>query len=139
MRKVVQNPSPGRLGAYGSSKLCNVLFAQKLQEIEDSAGSGVCACSLHPGAMIGTEIAREGNVIVRYAFRFMSLFTKSVDQGCATAVFCTVCPPRHIGGQYFDCCRPKAASKYATHAAADVLWEISEELVVHFAPTDIKD
>ena len=55
MKHVVHQSNAG-LGAYGNSKLCNVLFAQALNERESS--NGVVACALHPGALIGTTESR---------------------------------------------------------------------------------
>lgn len=37
------------IGAYGSSKLCNALFAASLNK-------EVHACSLHPGTMVSTSV-----------------------------------------------------------------------------------
>lgn len=129
MEKVVMAKRAG-FGAYGSSKLCNVLFANKLHRME--SGNGIVACSLHPGAMIGTDIARQGNFLFRWSFRVINLFTKSVDQGAATTVFCSTCAPEHLQGRYFDECRPSPQNKIATQAAEDVLWEISSEIVAPF-------
>jgi WW domain-containing oxidoreductase len=117
----------GGINAYGSSKLANVLFADKLDRRERA--HGVRACSLHPGSIIATDIARSANWVFRKAFDFASLFTKSADQGAATTVFCALAPPSQIGGVYFDCCRPGWKTWRATEAAEDVLWEVSETLV----------
>ena len=143
-RKVARAPKKGYSGfrAYGSSKLANVLFAGGLHTREAAralvaggearAGGGggrVVACSLHPGGMIGTDIARKGNALLRGAFRFIALFTKSVDQGAATTVYCTLCPAGELRGAYFDCCRQANKSRLATPAAEDVLWGLSEDLL----------
>ena len=113
----------GGLGAYGSSKMCNVLFAQELQRRE--VETGVVCCSLHPGALIGTSIAAGSNFAIRGFFSFASLFTKSCDQGAATTVYCSLLPPADLQGKYFDSCEEATISSNATTAAAAVLWDLS--------------
>lgn len=119
----------GGLNAYGSSKLCNVLFAAGLAARESAAGTGVEACSLHPGAMVATQIATTSNIFVRGLMGVVGCFTKSLDQAAATTLHCSLVPQGVLQGQYWDCCRPKAESGIATAAAANLLWEISEELL----------
>ena len=136
--------SVGGLNAYGSSKLCNVLFASKLHQREADANTGVVACSLHPGNMIGgTGLTRNSNFLVRGLFSLVGNFTKSVDQGAATTVYCSLIPPSSLRGQYFDNCRvaPKNDLAITTFSfpngkdknevvqrnnlAEDVLWYVS--------------
>lgn len=114
---------------YGSSKLCNVLFAQKIHERENS--NGVAACSLHPGTFIPTDITRSSNGWIQFLVRnILSWFTKSVNQGASTTIYCALLPQGSLQGQYFDNCSTKAKSRRATDSAAESLWQVSEELIL---------
>ena len=95
----------GGLNAYGSSKLCNVLFAAGLAARESAAGTGVEACSLHPGAMVATQIATTSNIFVRGLMGGVGCFTKSLDQAAATTLPCSLVPRGVLRGQFWDCCR----------------------------------
>lgn len=127
-------------GTYCSSKLCNVLFAAALshrQAAEASSGgrSGgsafpVAACSLHPGSMIATDIARQSVIADFFMKYIMSWFTKTVNQGAATTVLCCLLPADQLRGQYFCDCSVKQPSDIAqSEAAQDALWEVSEQLL----------
>ena len=50
----------GQMGAYGRSKLCNILFTRELAA--RLAGSGVVATCLHPG-VVATGIGQHGGII----------------------------------------------------------------------------
>jgi WW domain-containing oxidoreductase len=112
--------------AYGSSKLANVQFAQRLHKAE---APNVVACSLHPGSMIATDIARESGVL-NFAMKFvLSPFTKSIPQGAATTVMCAIDKADRLQGGYFCDCQEKKASSLALDGAAqEALWEVSEGL-----------
>ncbi|CAE8638312.1 unnamed protein product [Polarella glacialis] len=131
------NLSRSSMGVYGSSKLCNVLFARELQDREFAA-SGVAACSLHPGTAIATDIGRDSQLATFVMKRVMSFFTKDVNQGASTTVYCALCPRDGLAGLYFDDCAaaPQTASPLATgeegKKAATVLWELSGELCRSF-------
>jgi len=47
--------------AYGQAKLCNVLMANELQR--RYGGQGLTACSLHPGNLVTTDIARRSGLM----------------------------------------------------------------------------
>ncbi|GBG32639.1 WW domain-containing oxidoreductase [Hondaea fermentalgiana] len=113
---------------YGSSKLCNLLFAKELHARESD--NGIVACSLHPGTLIATDIVRNQNGLVQFLTRYViSFFTKSVNQGTSTTMYCSLAPHDSLQGQYYDNCAPKRESKRATSTAAKVLWDLSEELL----------
>ena len=71
------------MGAYGSSKLANILFTRALAK--RLAGTTVTATCLHPG-FVRTSIARDMGVIPRSLFRLMSPFIRSPHQGAQTLV-----------------------------------------------------
>ncbi|GAA4591049.1 SDR family NAD(P)-dependent oxidoreductase [Planotetraspora phitsanulokensis] len=94
---------------YGQSKTANILFARELDR--RGADHGVRAFSVHPGAIIGTNLSRyatpdtlramglvdeEGNpVIDPFAGK------KNVGQGASTSVWCAVSPRLDgMGGVY---------------------------------------
>jgi len=97
--------------AYGQSKTANNLFAVEL----DKRGQafGVRAYSLHPGAIYGTDLAREAPAEI---FIRMGTFAedgtikpeveaklKTVPQGAATSVWCATSPLlRNMGGVYCE-------------------------------------
>jgi NAD(P)-dependent dehydrogenase (short-subunit alcohol dehydrogenase family) len=112
--------------AYGSSKLANVQFAQRLHRAESP---NVIACSLHPGSMIATDIARDSGVL-NFAMKYIiSPFTKSIPQGAATTVMCTIDQADRLQGKYFCDCQEKKASSLALDGPAqDALWEVSKGL-----------
>mmetsp|Transcript_11072 Transcript_11072/g.12674 ORF Transcript_11072/g.12674 Transcript_11072/m.12674 type:complete len:330 (-) Transcript_11072:591-1580(-) len=118
------------IGAYGTSKLCNVLFAQKLYELEKE--NGITTCSLHPGALIATDIARENRLLYFLHKYVVGWFTKSLNQGASTTVTCSFLPENQLKGQYFRDCNPVSCSRRAQgdrgQAARDLLWKLSDEL-----------
>jgi WW domain-containing oxidoreductase len=113
------------LKAYGQAKLCNVLFANELQRRYGKRG--LSACSLHPGALITTDIGRYSGVL-GLLVKLVSPFTKNPDQGAATTVYCAArATPEEIRGSYFSHCRKVGSSKEANNAeTAGRLWALSE-------------
>ncbi len=111
--------------AYGQAKLCNVLFANELQR--RYGAQGLSACSLHPGALITTEIGRYSGVL-GLLVRLVSPFTKNPDQGAATTVYCSArAAAEEIQGSYFSHCSKVGSSKEANNeAVAGRLWALSE-------------
>ncbi|XP_035676518.1 uncharacterized protein LOC118415774 [Branchiostoma floridae] len=94
-------------GAYGQSKLANVLFTKELdRKLKDS---GVTTYSLHPG-VINTELSRNMDAAFGWGFTLLSpvlsaavrLFGKSVQQGAQTTIHCAVTEGLEgFSGQYF--------------------------------------
>ena len=97
--------------AYGSSKLANVLFASELHRREAAMRTGVAACSLHPGNMMATDIAR-GSWFVNALMKAGGLLgmTRSMAQGAATTVLCTLAGHQSLRGQYWSDCGEAEAS-----------------------------
>jgi WW domain-containing oxidoreductase len=113
------------LESYGQAKLCNLLFANELHR--RYFDRGLSACSLHPGNLVTTDIAR-GSLLMRVGMMIASPFTKSPNQGAATTVLCAVHPEAsEVSGRYFSHCQEKRASREAEDPqVAERLWKLSE-------------
>ncbi|PCJ45005.1 MAG: short-chain dehydrogenase [Moraxellaceae bacterium] len=113
--------------AYGQAKLCNILFANELQR--RFGEKGLNACSLHPGALITTDLFRNsafGSVIMKV----ISPFTKNTNQGASTTVYCAAyASEEEIAGNYFSHCKiAKATDEANNPEVAKKLWEFSEKI-----------
>lgn len=109
-------------GAYGNSKLANILFAKALAK---RLPETVTAVSLHPGVIrtpLWRNLGRVGGFLVS---RFLA--DKSIPQGAATTVWAAVAPSVPCG-EYLDDCA--VASKRSDQAKddtlADALWDVTE-------------
>jgi len=136
------------LQAYGQSKTAVNLFSLEL----DNRGkaSNVRAYSLHPGAIGGTELAREAPlelfIKLGYCDEKGNLFPgvvaslKTIPQGAATTVWCATSPMLdHVGGVYCeDADIASLSNDNSSHsgvnaysldeASAKRLWALSEEM-----------
>ena len=113
--------------AYGQAKLCNVLFANELQR--RFADKGLSACSLHPGALITTDIGR-GSGITSLFMKMISPLTKTPNQGASTSVFCAAYESEeNIAGNYFSHCKQSKSTEEANNpVVAKKLWQLSEKI-----------
>ena len=125
--------SYSRVGAYGQSKLANLMFTYELQRRLSGAGTTI-AVAAHPG-LADTELTRNSPAIVAYFYaRVMS---QKAAMG-ALPVLRAATDPGVLGGQYygpggFFGARgyPKLAeSSRRSHDTAIQrrLWKVSEEL-----------
>ncbi len=114
--------------AYGQAKLCNALMALELQHRYGE--QGLTACSVHPGNMVSTDFGRESR-LARIAFKLVSPFTKTPNQGAATTVYCALHQPAsEIAGGYFSHCQPASPTAEANNpAVAKKLWELTTQWV----------
>ncbi|XP_026569913.1 WW domain-containing oxidoreductase isoform X1 [Pseudonaja textilis] len=114
--------------AYNRSKLCNILLSNELNR--RLSPHGVTSNALHPGNMIYSSIHHNW-WLYTLLFTLARPFTKSLQQGAATTVYCAVAAELEgLGGMYFNnCCRcvPSQQAQNGTDAAA--LWELSEKLI----------
>ena len=114
------------LGAYGISKLANVLSARSFNA--KYAATGVTAYSVHPG-VVATEIGRQG-MLTRALFMFLAFTMKTAEDGAATTLYAATSPQalEENAGGYFSCSAAAVGSKLATDdALAEALWVKSEE------------
>lgn len=104
-------------GAYATSKLANILFANALAE--RWAPLRITAHSLHPG-VITTKLLKEG----------FGAEGDTVEEGARTSVYAASAPELEgVTGKYFVRSREATPSPAARDTALrDRLWEVSEKL-----------
>ncbi|MGH6889653.1 MAG: SDR family oxidoreductase [Rhizomicrobium sp.] len=114
-------------GAYGRSKLCNILFTRELAR--RLAGTGVTANCLHPG-FVATRFGDESGGMLSLGIRAAKSFAISPEEGAKTIVWLAASPEvANTSGEYFYKCRPAVPTRDAQDdSAAKRLWEISARL-----------
>ena len=129
--------SYSRAGAYGQSKLANLMFTYELQRRLAAAGAGTIAVAAHPGGS-NTELARNLPAVIRALANIIApLVTQSAAMG-ALPTLRAATDPDVRGGQYYgpDGFRetrgyPKLVESSAASHDAETqrrLWAVSEEL-----------
>uniref|UniRef100_A0A0A9WTG0 WW domain-containing oxidoreductase n=2 Tax=Lygus hesperus TaxID=30085 RepID=A0A0A9WTG0_LYGHE len=115
--------------AYNHSKLLNVVFAGKLSE--KWAAKGIAVFSLHPGNLIYTDISRYWWVY-RILFAFVRPFTKSLQQGASTTIYCATAPELDsLTGLYFNNCFRTEPSKAAQDPIlGNKVWNLTKEMIL---------
>ncbi len=122
----------GGLGAYGQSKLANVLFTNELARRLE--GSNVTANSLHPG-VVKTGFGRNnGGVMGAFFGVFQTLgspFLLSPARGAETSIYLASSPVvANVSGEYFVKKEAVPSNDLSNDAdAARKLWDVSEQLV----------
>lgn len=114
-------------GAYGDSKLANVLFAKALAK---RLPAGVEVFSLHPG-VIPTPLSRSMGAMGT-VFRVVGkLFMKTVEQGAATSIFAATAPQLagQSGAYLADCRVAQPASEALDSALIDKVWTQTERAI----------
>ncbi len=122
----------GAMGAYGRSKLANILFTRELAR--RLAGTGVTANCLHPG-FVATRFGDNLTGPLRLLFPLAKLFAISPAEGAKTIVYLASSPAvEGVSGLYFDKCAPSTPTVEAQDdAAAARLWAESEKLAASAA------
>lgn len=114
--------------AYGTSKLCNILFTRALSR--RLQGSGVTANCLHPGVVRTRFGSNNGGFITNLVRSAIMSGGISPEEGAKTIIYLASSPDvATISGKYFNKCaveQPTAAAE--DDRAAARLWEISEKL-----------
>ncbi|MGH2873007.1 MAG: SDR family NAD(P)-dependent oxidoreductase, partial [Solirubrobacteraceae bacterium] len=129
--EAVRRPTRSRTGfpEYGVSKLANVLHARELARRLE--GSGVTACSLHPG-VVASDIWRRVPWPIRPLIKLRML---TPEQGAQTSLYCATARELATnGGRYYERCRPRDPNPIASDALAAELWARSEAWVGPTAP-----
>lgn len=116
----------GGFGVYAQSKLANILFSFEFSRRLN--GNGVTVNALHPG-LVATNIG-SGHPLAKMAFRMMSHFAITVEEGAQTPVYLASSPAvRGVSGQYFIKSQPVAADRAAYDLeTAYRLWDICADL-----------
>lgn len=132
----------GYLGfrVYARSKLANILFTKELARRYGERG--VSAFAVHPG-VVATGFGRDGDTGGVFALGvklFAPLFL-SAAKGARTSIHCASAQGLEVhSGRYFVRARPSRTliAQAEDPAAAERLWEVSEELVSAFLPAELR-
>lgn len=112
-------------GAYGQSKLANILFARELAR----RGAGVQSYSLHPG-MVASGFGHNGQGTLKRLYRYIDRFAVTPDEGAQTSVYLSSTGDQLVNGGYYVKSRLSTPSARALDdGAAYRLWEQSERYV----------
>jgi NAD(P)-dependent dehydrogenase (short-subunit alcohol dehydrogenase family) len=115
-------------GAYGQSKLANILFATHLSS---KMKPGQTANAIHPGVIM-TNLGRHMNVVMRTLMPIFSpLVLKTIPQGAATQSLVATHPTAATQtGMYWADSNPSNSSTFARDAVlAEKLWTKTEAIV----------
>jgi retinol dehydrogenase 12 len=114
-------------GAYGRSKLCNILFTRELAR--DLKDVGVTANCLHPG-FVATRFGDQSGGAMSLAVRAAKTFAITPEQGAQTIVYLASSPEvAEITGGYFYKCRQTTPTREAQNDDdARRLWEASARI-----------
>ncbi|XP_020539687.1 short-chain dehydrogenase TIC 32, chloroplastic isoform X2 [Jatropha curcas] len=114
------------LGAYGQSKLANILHANELAKRLKEGGVNITANSLHPGAIV-TNLLRYHSVINGFVSLVGKYFLKNVPQGAATTCYVALNPQvKGVTGEYFmDSNIANPSSQAKDPELAKKLWDFS--------------
>ena len=127
------------MGAYGQSKLANLLFARELQRLSDAKAWGITSVAAHPG-LSATSLISNGmgeGLVSRLGNLFNSVFAQSAAAGALPASAAALEPqlPRNafIGPDGWGGWRGKPVAVKLPPAAEDDeaarrLWAASENL-----------
>jgi NAD(P)-dependent dehydrogenase (short-subunit alcohol dehydrogenase family) len=116
------------MGAYGQSKLANVLFTLELAA--RLAGSGVVANAVHPG-LIGSNLGAQVGTVAAVFWGMMRPFIPSPSKGADTPVYLALAPEAaRMNGEYVVKRQPREPNPLARDAAVRArLWDMSAEMV----------
>ncbi|WP_078325065.1 oxidoreductase [Mycobacteroides salmoniphilum] len=131
-----------RAGAYGASKLANLLFTKELQRRLSAAGSSVRALTVHPGVAATELQSHSGNPVFEIALKTGNLFAQDAAHGALPALYAAsqdlpgdtyIGPDGPFEAKGYP--KPVGRSRRAQDAEkAKGLWDLSEQLTgVSFA------
>jgi NAD(P)-dependent dehydrogenase (short-subunit alcohol dehydrogenase family) len=129
--------SYSRTGAYGQSKLANLMFTYELHRRLAARGAATVAAAAHPGVS-NTELVRNSPTLLRAPLELVApLLTQSAGMG-ALPTLRAATDPAVLGGQYYG---PSGRGEVRGHprvvtsspdsydlAVQQRLWAVSEEL-----------
>ncbi len=133
-------------GAYGLSKLANLVFARELQRRSDLEGWGITSTAAHPGGTktnLQTTGPRDGAAPSAAQEKRYERFMQGVDVGILPSLFAATSPDAVPGGYYGpngfletrgEPTRARLPRGARDATAAVMLWDVSEQLTnVRFA------
>ncbi len=103
-------------GAYGRSKLANLLFTYELAE--RLQGTGVTVNALHPG-VIATKLLRAG---------FGGFWGGNVKKGAETIVYLATSPEATTGKYFVNCAGAESSALSHDKKLQKEFWSVSERL-----------
>ena len=116
-------------GAYGASKLANILFTIELARRLE--GTGVTVNALHPG-LVNTGFGKNNSgFLMKLIGAVVPFIARSPEKGAETSIYLAASPDVHIvTGKYFvDSKVAQAAAQVADPTVAKKLWDVSSVLV----------
>jgi NAD(P)-dependent dehydrogenase (short-subunit alcohol dehydrogenase family) len=122
-----KNYTAAGFGAYGDSKLMNVMFTYELAE--RLQGSQVTANVLHPG-FVRTGFGHNNAGMMNLILGMMQFFALTPEKGAETSLHLAMSPEvKGVSGKYFAKKQPKKTTPASYDRAAwQKLWQISEQL-----------
>ena len=131
-----------RYGAYGQSKLANVMFALELDARLRQRKSTIRSLAAHPGLartqLQPTAIASGGNRVEALAYRLMDPLFQSAAMGALPQLHAATAPsaqggehygPNQLGGFRGHPCRCRVAPAANNPVERERLWNLSEQLI----------
>lgn len=115
-------------GAYGQSKLANLLFTYELARRLD--GTGVTANALHPG-FVASNFGKNNGSLLRLGISVAQrLGAITVEQGARTSVYLASSDDvKGVSGKYFAKCREQESSPASRDPQRmKKLWELSAKM-----------
>ncbi|KAJ7540152.1 hypothetical protein O6H91_10G002800 [Diphasiastrum complanatum] len=115
-------------GAYGQSKLANILHSKELSRRLAAEGVNITANAVHPG-FIMTPLMRYSKNLMKFLKFFSSFLWKNVSQGASTTCYVALHPNlKGVSGKYFSDCNEARPNTLATNEElAKRLWEFSQK------------
>ena len=114
-------------GAYGQSKLANILFSYELAR--RLAGIGVTVNCLHPGGIASGLWTNNGR-IARFIMKAGRPFLKTPERGAQTTIYlASSAKVEGVSGKYYSNCKEKTSNKESYDLnVARRLWDVSERM-----------
>jgi retinol dehydrogenase 12 len=115
-------------GAYGQSKLANILFTRELAR--RLQGTGVTANAVHPG-VVATAFGRSGSALMDFVYRLAAPFLLSAEKGAQTTLYVATAPEleTHSGGYFARSMQATPSLAAQDEQSAKRLWEESERIL----------
>ncbi len=115
-------------GAYGQSKLANILFTYELAK--RLQGTGVTVNCLHPG-VVRTGFGKDEGGLMAVGVKVAAPFMMSPEKAARAVVWLASTPElEHVTGKFFSKSKEERSSRESYDVeTARRLWEVSEELI----------